>query len=73
MNMDTVSKWMAAAALLMLALLCWRSPPFGNGRNERKEFMDECQDDGLKRYQCEAMWRGGLSMLIIPAVRNGLN
>jgi putative copper export protein len=34
--------------------------------DERKEFMRECQDSGMRHYQCIAMWRGGLSMLVLP-------
>ena len=57
MNMDKVSKWMAAAAVMILFMLCWWSPPFGN--NDRKSFMIECQDDGMKHYQCVSLWNGG--------------
>lgn len=34
--------------------------------DERKQFMRECQDSGMRHYQCIAMWRGGLSMLVLP-------
>ena len=56
MDMDKVSKWMAVAGLLVLLLLCWWSPPFGD--NSRKSFMIECQDDGMKHYQCVSLWNG---------------
>jgi hypothetical protein len=26
---------------------------------QRKEFMIECQTDGLKHYQCVSLWNGG--------------
>jgi hypothetical protein len=59
MNMDKVSKWMAAAGVLVLLLLCWWSPPFGYGDKDRNAFMNECQMDGLKHYQCVSLWNGG--------------
>lgn len=34
--------------------------------NERKDFMHECQDNGMRHYQCVAIWRGGAAMLIMP-------
>jgi hypothetical protein len=58
MDMDRVSKWMAGAALLMLLLLCWWSPPFGDSDRDRRSFMIECQDDGMKHYQCVSLWNG---------------
>jgi len=58
MNMDKVSKWMAIPGVLILLLLCWWSPPFGNSMEARKAFMIECQSDGLKHYQCVSLWNG---------------
>jgi hypothetical protein len=55
MNMDKVSKWMSAAAVLILFMLClW--PPRSD--EERKSFMIECQDDGMRHYQCVSLWNG---------------
>lgn len=54
-----MDKVMTALLVLMLILLCWWSPPFGDQRDQRKLFMIECQDDGLKHYQCVSLWNGG--------------
>ena len=63
MNMDRVSKWMAIAGLVVVLLAMILNP---TGGEERKQFMRECQDGGLRHYQCIAMWRGGAAMLIMP-------
>lgn len=38
----------------------------GQGSEDRNRFMRECQDNGLRHFQCIAIWRGGASMMIIP-------
>ena len=59
MSNKTIGKWCAVAAVLLLLLLCWWSPPFGDGDKDRKAFMNECQMDGMKHYQCVSLWNGG--------------
>jgi hypothetical protein len=56
MDMDKVSKWCAVAALLVLVVGFF---VLSNNPDGRKEFMKECQDDGLKHYQCVSLWNGG--------------
>ena len=63
MDMDRVSKGMAIVGVVIIAL-AWILNPTGG--EERKQFMRECQDSGMRHYQCIAMWRGGLSMLVLP-------
>lgn len=55
MDMDKVSKWCAIAALLVLVVGFFVLP---DNPNCRKEFMRECQMDGLKHYQCVSLWNG---------------
>ena len=62
MNMDRVSKWMAIAGLVVVALAWVLNPT----TEDRDRFMRECQDNGLRHFQCIAIWRGGASMMIIP-------
>ena len=63
MNMDRVSKWLAIAGLVVVALAFVLNPSDGE---DRRTFMRECQDNGMRHFQCVAIWRGGASMLIIP-------
>jgi len=56
MDMDKISKWCAVAALLVLVVGFFVLPDNPNGR---RQFMIECQDDGLKHYQCMSLWNGG--------------
>lgn len=65
MSNETLGKLAMLGAVLLLGLLCWWSPPFGDG-DDRRTFMRECQDNGMRHFQCVAIWRGGASMLIIP-------
>lgn len=63
MNMDRVSKWLAIAGLVVVALAFVLHP---SDSEDRRTFMRECQDNGMRHFQCVAIWRGGASMLIIP-------
>ena len=60
--MDRVSKGMAIVGLVVVAL-AWILNPTGD---DRKSFMHECQDNGMRHYQCVAIWRSGAAMLIMP-------
>jgi hypothetical protein len=31
-------------------------------KQDYNAFMEECRDDGLKRYECNALWRGHASV-----------
>jgi len=62
MNMDRVSKGMAVVGVVIVALT-WLLVPKDEGK---KDFMHECQDNGMRHYQCVAIWRGGAAMLILP-------
>lgn len=62
--MDKMSVCLAIAGLTIIGVVCMGlQADSGN----RKAFMRECQDYGMPHYQCVAMWRGGTSLLIIPA------
>lgn len=56
MNMDKVSKWCAAAAVLVLIIGLFVVP---KNEDDRRTFMKECQMDNLKHYQCVSLWNGG--------------
>ena len=62
MDMEIVSKWCAVAAVIVLAL----GVVLPAVSDDRKAFMHECQDNGMRHYQCVAIWRSGASLLIIP-------
>ena len=62
MNMDRVSVWMAIAGITIIGIVCMTQ----TNQDDRKEFMRECQDSGVRHFQCSAMWRGGAAMLILP-------
>jgi hypothetical protein len=60
MDMEKVGKWCAVAALLVLIVGFVPIPSIGPSKSlsERQAFMKECQDDGLKHYQCVSLWNG---------------
>lgn len=56
MDMEKVGKWCAVAAVIVLILGFVEIPENPNGR---RAFLKECQNDGLKHYQCVSLWNGG--------------
>jgi hypothetical protein len=43
-------KWILAVMILLAVYLL--------DRDARREFMRECQDNGVSRFACMALWRG---------------
>jgi hypothetical protein len=56
MNMENVGKWCAVAAVLVLIIGLFVVP---KNEDDRRAFMNECQMDNLKHYQCVSLWNGG--------------
>ena len=56
MSNETLGKWCAVAAVLVLIVGFY---PRGEANEDgRRAFMKECQDDNLKHYQCVSLWNG---------------
>jgi len=54
MNKDKWATLLSIAALIIIAV-CW----YVDTSRDRHAFMNECQMDGMKHYQCVSLWNGG--------------
>tara|TARA_R110000868_G_scaffold297852_1_gene558133 strand:+ start:49 stop:258 length:210 start_codon:yes stop_codon:yes gene_type:complete len=51
---DKFSTILNIVAVVALAV-CW----YVDTQRDRRAFMNECQMDGMKHYQCVSLWNGG--------------
>jgi uncharacterized protein YgiB involved in biofilm formation len=54
MNKDLLATILTIVAVVGLAA-CWHI----DSQRDRHAFMNECQMDGMKHYQCVSLWNGG--------------
>ena len=61
MDMETFGKWCAvgAVAVLIIFFVPVDFVVIPKNIDDRKAFMNECQMDGMKHYQCVSLWNGG--------------
>jgi len=54
MNKDKWATLLNIAALIIIAVCVYTEMS-----RDRHAFMNECQMDGMKHYQCVSLWNGG--------------